>query len=104
MMIPILMVIRNRSKSLLVLLEGILQKLQQRFCVNGAGDDPGVKLRPVVSVVQLAEVEQELESIVADFEVVGIASFEIRSFLGIFMFVIHCRFNNTFGCQSCACP
>jgi hypothetical protein len=48
-----------------------------------------MKLRFLTFGVELAEVEQELEGVVAHLEVIGVSTFKRASFLGILTFMTH---------------
>src|SRR5262247_1817362 len=70
-----LLSLRDDSKGLLILLDGLPESLKQFLRINRASNDPGVHLRLLLVRVVLAEVKQELDGVVADLEVISISPF-----------------------------
>ena len=52
-----------------------------------------MQLRPFILGVVLAEIEQKLEGVIADFEIVGIAPFQIMRSLRTLVFILPCHLN-----------
>ena len=67
---------RYPSMGALVFGEGPIKNLRQPPGKYGAGDDPGMHPAFRLFEIMLAEIQQELESIVADLKVVAIASMQ----------------------------
>jgi len=76
--------LRDGSEGLFVAIDGLQEGLEQGLRIDRAGDDPGVKLRLLAFGVELAEIEQELDSVVPDLEVICIPLYGLSRLLGMF--------------------
>ena len=81
--------LRHPSMGALVFGEGPVKNLQQPLGKYGAGDDPGVHPSLGLFEIVLAEIQQELEGIVADLKVVAIASIQEVTLFRILVSLSH---------------
>jgi hypothetical protein len=79
----------DSSKRLLILRDGLPERLEQGLRIDWVADNPSMKLSPRVFGVVLAEVEDKLEGVVAHLEVVGISPFEPARFPRILISMSH---------------
>ena len=76
-------------KASLVPINGFPEGLEEGLCIDRTGNDPGVELGLRVPGIGLAEVQQKLESVVADLEVVGVAAFGPAGILKLLLVMPH---------------
>lgn len=72
-----------------MLINGLLEEPQQALRIDRCRNNPGVeRCRPTFGV-DLAEVEQEFEGIVSDFEIVGVSPIRLPAILHVLAFTAH---------------
>src|SRR6266699_2392339 len=81
--------LRDGSKHLFILHEGLPKGVEQRFRIDRVADNPGMELGSRVFGVVLTEVEYKLEGVVANLEVVGISPFEPVGLLRVLICLCH---------------
>jgi hypothetical protein len=80
--------LRDSPEELFILINGVLKEPQQGLCIDRRRDNPGVERRRPTLRVDLAEVEQEFESVVADFEIVGVSTGRLAVILRVLAMII----------------
>jgi len=78
----------DRTEGLFETIDGFLKGLEQSLCVAGAGNDSGVELSSLIRK-ELTKVEEELERVMADFEIVSVPPFKPSNFSRVISFMIH---------------
>lgn len=86
--------LRDNHEVLFVSLDRFSEGLEQGLCIDRIGDDPGVQLNLFTFGIELTEVEQKFDGVIAYLEVVGIAPFEYDALLGALIFMIHGDLNS----------
>lgn len=98
MLKPLRVTIRDNPEGFFILINGLLEDPQQGLCIDRRGDDSGVERCRCALCVELAEVEQEFEGVVADLKIIGVSAMRLTSILQVISFPTH----HNFGRQSCS--